>query len=431
MNSILVYALYTLSLLLTLIPLLLILLTKTIRLYFVYFIAVSGFLFLNLIGSLSSRIEPKMPEYYAVYFFVSIIFFLFFLILVQIRRRFVKRTLSTEKASNTEFPGFRIYVIILFTIACISVLLCSLLLSPPLLLRFDLYGQWNVLVDERVSIVLSPKFHWYALGMFEVPLFLVVLAFSAYAGRKRLQLNIPPRFRHGIFSIVAASILFSLLLLNKQYVMYLFASLVFIVAIYSKRLPLVRIAIAVFGSFVLLMLLYIVYMGVDSLPYLSGIIIHRIFEVYPLAAAIMFRIFPAQHPFLDGTSVVNLFGLFPYTPVSVADMIYPYIYGNTGYGSAPLPALFENYANWGWAGIVWGTAIICGVILAGTLLSWTSNFFHFSVAVYIGVKTILFWQAPFWFGTLEPTLIFMIAMLYVLYFFITWLHKFFRGARFK
>lgn len=418
MTSSLIYPLYVVSLLFLIVPLGHILVSGQFRRYFVYFVAGSGFLFLNLAGIVSPNLTKQweLPiGFYLIYFVTALSFLLLYVLLRSLHRRWFRYS-----SEHMEYAGklrpLKIMITLLLLTTAASIALCWFMLSPPLLFRWDLYGDWLGLAKARVDIVLSPKFHWFALPLFEIPLFLVVLAFTVLHILKKDRSEQLNRWRYYAGFITVAACFCSLLMLNKQYIMYLLAAVLLCGMVFANRLPVLKISGYVVLLFSILYALYGVYTGVFDPRYIPAIIFHRIFEVYPWASSVAYHLFPGMYPFLHGKSVINLFGMFDYKIVSVADMIYPYIYESLDYGSAPLPALFENYVNWEWTGVILGIVVIYGIVIFITVLSWMNHLIHLAMSIYLTVKTILLWQAPFWFGTLEPTLLFFAVCLYVLYF---------------
>ena len=114
--------------------------------------------------------------------------------------------------------------------------------------------------------------------------------------------------------------------------------------------------------------------------------------------------------------MINVFGAFNYEQVNLSELIYPYIYGELGgIGSAPLPAVFESYANFGWLGVLLSFVVIALLAITITRLSWSRRPIPFALSVFISIKMITIWVAPFWFGILEPTIVFLVAFLFLSY----------------
>lgn len=414
-----IFVLYIASVLLQVLPLYHIVRTRKLQQYIVFAIASSGFLFLNLIGTISVQVTRyQLIGFHYANLVIAISFAVTYWILLNLKRSFAYLPLQQRfQTAKVDTHSFRNLFLLLLAFHFASLLVFSAMGAQPLVFRFDLFGDWPALVQERIHIVQHPAFYWFSLGIFETPLFLTLLCTVLWLMERNSLLPAKtsslPWKRYAIVVIVY-SLLLSIIYLNKQYLIYLLAALVLTHIVMSNRLSPVRLSFFSAVSLLSLFILYKIYAGSVTLWSIAQIIAHRIFEVYAWAGAVAFHLYPQQMPFLHGTSIVNPRGIFPYRQVIVADLIYPYIYGDIGYGNAPLPAIYENYVNFGWWGIASGIVIVSTAIIALTLLSWTKDLFLFVVSLFLTIKTLLLWQAPFWFGFIEPTLATMIVFLLVL-----------------
>lgn|GEM_PF-2988772 len=413
-----IYIVYASSVLLQLIPLLHLIAQRHIQQYVVFAAASSGFLFLNLAGSVSGSVTQyqSLPFHYAN-LAIAGGFAATYLILRKMSAAASYIPLSDRFAAGADSPRrYHRYLLALMVVHLAALAVFTWLGALPLVFRFDLFGDWSALVQERIRIVQHPGFYWFALAIFEIPLFatlLCVLLWPLASGPRQLRLVRSSRPRYYPY-LVAYSLLLSMIYLNKQYLMYLLAALLLAYIVRSNRVPLRQLIFVAITALVLLFGLYKLYAGSVTIGSILQIIGHRIVEVYPWAGAVAFDLFPAEMDFLKGTSIVNPRGIFPYTQVIVGDLLYPYIYADIGYGNAPLPAIYENYVNFGWWGIAAGIVLVCLIIVALTRLSWSRSFFMFALSLLLTVKTLLLWQAPFWFGMVEPTLAALVCGLLLL-----------------
>lgn len=437
-----IFFIYVVSVLLVILPLAHIVKTKQLQKYFVYSVAVVTFLGLNLLGSIS----PSILSYHAVGYHL-----VFLTTALLLNLSYVGLELSTQHHAITPCaqrlqPSFfknvallKAYLVIGIFVILIGGIVFTLTISPPLFFRFDLFhdlglhhakamnlsektlnllGASGSLINERMRIVTLRPFHWLALCIFELPLFLVLLTAVCYFTVRNTSQKLFIQAWLKIFiCMTAIALITSVWILSKQYTTYLIFGFCLVIFLFKKYVDLKMFFYLSMGLFVFLMLSYALYdggMNQNFFILLLPTLFHRIMEIYPWSGAVAYNIFPHHIPFLEGKSMINLFHLFHFEQVSVANIIYPKIYGMRG-GSAPLPAIFESYANWGWMGVIAAECLIVLTICGVTWLSWSKNIWFFSLACYLTVKLILFWQAPLWFGVYEPTLIFFVLVMIGVY----------------
>ncbi|MDO3412026.1 hypothetical protein QWJ34_19850 [Saccharibacillus sp. CPCC 101409] len=410
----LIVILYIITAALVAAPLLLILKRREFQQYFVYFIAASGFLFLNVIGSVSRNVTAYGKlSFYIANLAIACAFAAFYPVIRHAASTRQWQTFERRfSAIDLNTSWIRTYVRLLGTIAAVSLLLFFIFGALPLIFRFDLFGDWGLLIQARTAVVSLPGFYWISLGLFEIPLFLtIVLGMMRLLDRDRQSAE-SLYWRKFYRIVVFCSLLGSILYLNKQYLMYLLAAVLLVRTIADNRLSLKRLfslAAAAFGS---LFFLYWIYLGQAAVKFIAQTVFHRLFEVYAWGGAVAFWLFPEYISFLHGTSFVNPDHLFPYRQIRVDLLIYPFIYKDQG-GNAPLAAIYENYVNFGWWGICIGIVLMLLAIWIITLLSWSPEPFYAWMAVYLSIKTLLLWQAPFWFGLFDPTLCVFLICLFI------------------
>lgn len=419
MDDFTVYAIYSASVLLTVLPLVCILWGRSLQRDFAYFVATSSFLCLNLAGTISPSIGRwRSLAYQLVFLLISASLFVLYLAICAVARGRRRVSLGRRLAWSLHRaqPLYRVYTGFLLMVSAFGMLIYFRTVSSPLVFRFDLYGRWDELVGKRIEMVQSRPFHWYVLAAVEIPLFLTILVSVV---RALLRDSLSPRQAVGwgalVWGVTLWSAAASVLFLNKQYVVYLLAALALVSLVFHNRPSTKALGLFVAGSAASLTLLYLPFRGLkesESLQAIWATVGHRVFMAYPQASAIALDMFPKDVPYLDGRSFINYFDIFDFDPVDVASMIYPRMYGG-GKGSAPVPAIFESYANFGWPGIVGSIVIVVAFVFGVTLMSWTRNAWVFALSVYLALKTILFWQAPLWYGALEGTLLVLVAFLFL------------------
>lgn len=405
-----IHAVYVTSLLLTVSPLLHIIVRKRLSRHFAYFVATSSFLCLNLLGSISPRIlgpEPSLGLHLAHVGIAFALFLLYFAIDAVAPRTPTSVALRLLDSARDNRLALGCYVVLLLLVGLVGSVAFYLTISPPLLFEHELFGRREALTANRVAITFSRPYHWYALALFEIPLFTVILL--------NVLRHIPgPRRRMWalVFWLVTpVATVASVLLLQKQNVLYLLASLLLVLMVFRNRLPIRPLTAFAAGGATAVALLYLVLWGPGLIEGIPTAMTHRIFEAVPWSSAVAFDLFPGEIPFLEGTSFVNFFQMFEYEQVNPAKLVYPRIYGDMS-GQAPLPAVTEMYANYGWSGIGIGIALAMGLIFLTSVLSWSSDVWSFSLAVYLAIKTVFIWLVPFWFGVLEATLVTLVFFLF-------------------
>lgn len=409
-----IVGMYAFSLLLVVWPLGRIILQRQLREYMTYFVATAGFLFLNLLGTSSPNVlSHRSLTFHLTFLLLSLFLNLTFFVLQALTPRgMVPMVQGLVESCRATSRVARRTSWLLFWASAACVAAVARWFTPPLYLQTELLGRWPELVERRVEIVLSGSFHWLSLGFFEIPLFIVILADVYRRTLRRARPAEGGRWTRMYALFIPVSFAFSVYFLNKQYAIYLLAAVALVSLVDQRHLRLRTLTMFGVGSLVVLILLYVAFVGLEVQKILA-VIGHRTFEVYPWSAAVTFDMFPKEEPFLLGRSILNPFGMFSYEFVNLADMTYPRIYGETSFGSAPVPAVFESYANFGFMGMAISALAIFWLIWAATLMSWSQNAFVFSLSVYWSLKLALLWQGPFWFGTLDPSLIVFTGLLVI------------------
>lgn len=464
------YLIYFLSIILIITPLVYILVTQQFRTYFVYFTSAGSFLVINLMGAISPNITQKYNSlgYYIMFLLTAIFFHILFWILSSLSKSCSDQPLAyrLRLSFNKYNSKYMRYIFGSIIFCLLFMCMFSLTVSPPFFLRMSLLQETNqssaitssekilathaadegafvrnsvsayenigsfthmrlgppvdsILIKERMHIVSTRAFHWFALIIFELPLFLLSLALTAYLTIKNNDHLTKQciNWRKLLIAVTVFAVISSLWILSKEYLIYLIFTMYLIYLVFNNKIEIKKLALLLTFSLIILAILYAVYctdLKFDYPVLLAATLFHRIIEVYPWAGAVVYDVFPAQIPFLHGASMINLFHMFHIEPFDVGKLTYLKIYGMTG-GSAPVPAIFESYANWGWKGVVITQVIIMLSILAISVLSWSEDIWLFSLACYLTIKIVKFWQAPLWYAMFEPTLIFFVVMMFGYY----------------
>jgi hypothetical protein len=404
---------YVASVLAAGLPLVHILARGRLRTYFVYFVFDAGFVALNLLGSISPNIRHNVPSsaFHLLLLLSSLAMLGVYLLLVTVAVGWMQdgRIRPLEAPAPADAAVYRTFVKTLFLGACALAALFYVVVAPPVILRVDLFGQWSALISQRMAVVYSPSFHWFALAFFEIPALTVLMAATLAALYRQAGRPEEARYwRRTLRWILPPSIFLSVGFLHIIVVVYLAAGVGLVAIFFRGRIP-VRLVGRYGGpALVAIFLLYCAKKGFTLsgafVVDVAGTVLHRVFEVYPWAAATTVYLFPERQPFLHGASMINLFGMLHFQQVDLAALIYPYIYNDVT-GGAPVPAAFESWANFGWTGALLTIAITCVLAVLVTLLSWMRSPFAFCISVYLTLKSLLIWQAALWFGMLEPTVL--------------------------
>ena len=411
-----IYYLYAANMVVGITPLVHITLTCQFSRFFVYFVVLSSFIGLNLAGSITQNILDtgegltlQISLLATTLFLASLYPFLLLCyknktINVQIQQRNINLL-----ALSKRLRLFAKFVAILTVIVC---LFHFVLVSPPLWIKSNLLGHWGALEAARTAVLFGEnKFHWFSLAFNEATLFWTILCCVGYMAARRGALQEAKRWFRLILILIPLAILLSISFLTKMNAFMILFSIFLTTAILSGHFFSKGLVAAV-GCVLMLIPLYMTYLGfsLDKMKFILQLITHRIFECYAWSAAVGLYLFPDKFGFLEGTSYINYFNLFPYEQTHTAPLIYPLMYQGTG--DAPMPALYEMYANFGWTGFVLGLVLIAFMILFFTRLSWSKNPFYFVSSIYFTIKFTLVWMSAFWFGILDLSILVFICILW-------------------
>jgi hypothetical protein len=381
-----------------------------------------AFLVLNGPGAFSANVLDGFhsPTFYFLMLATSISLAVAFVLCDRLGVAYDKNVqiLGMARVAQSEDTSLRISLILLWLFSLLSVFVFAVAISPPLLFRFDLYGDWEELIATRIAIVKTANFDWFALGFFDLPLFALIL--SATMAHVTSQAATPAARFWRLARVVALTYatLTSIMFLHRHYVVYVLMA-AFLVSVWARGLSVGRAMFFLIIAVSTIFALYAAYGGTEVVNTLANTMWHRAFEVYPWTAAEVTDVFTREQDFLYGRSIINVFDAFPYEQIDLAAQMYPRIYGNLGIGAAlgstPVPAVFESFANFGWTGSVVTLAVLIAAI-AGVHVLWRHDSpWIVALSVFLTVKLALFWQGPLWFGFLEPSLLVLVAALTLWY----------------
>jgi oligosaccharide repeat unit polymerase len=206
-------------------------------------------------------------------------------------------------------------------------------------------------------------YHWYDLVLNNIGLFLVCSIFIIWIQDRNLNNLI-------FFLITFVMMVFiSIMSTEKAPLINLFASLSFSYYLTKKDGVIPKRHFVFFSavSTVILICMYITFMGADSIAQASSNVISRAFAGSISPAYYYLEYFPSQEGYLSGLSFPNPGGIFPFTPVeftiNVMNWVFPENQGSGVVGTMPTVFWGEAYANFGPLGVP------CVGFLIGILVS--------------------------------------------------------------
>ncbi len=389
-----------------LLPLLHIWLTGRFALYYSYFVVLAAFFALNLAGAGTENIGNTGQAgalHFSLFVTAAVLSGVYPLLRAM---RGNKKPYTSDAGKLRNFAGtsrsFRKFIWFLFGAVSAGVIPYCMFFVRPLILNAGMFGDFHDLISARTAVLTGAgHFHWVELLLYEVPLFMVIacVIFRQAARRAGLRREYHAWTALAWLVLPWAAVLAVTYMMKMPLIMLLAA--LFLASMIGSSSLAAKSAAMLAVIFSALIPFYMLYFGfsAERLQYILNIMAHRIFECYPWSAAMGLYLFPSQMGFLDGASLVNYMNLFNFEQVMVGRMIFPYIYEGTG--SAPMPALYELYANYGWTGFAAGHVAIVALILLISRMSWSRRPFAVVAAVYLSLQLISVWMTAFWFGILD------------------------------
>lgn len=331
------------------------------------------------------------------------------LFLFEGRRRLA---IDSDRRSDKRPAQSRFEILVLVGVSLALMVGWTALSGPPLL--FKVVSMQGLSAAELISLRMEAqfggaKFHWFQPGFSLLP---VIALFASYSLLLR-----SPGLRHRL--LFWATLVFALVgttsFLNKDGVVVVGVGLLLVYLYERKTLGLVR-ALAIGGAAVVAVVgLYLVY---DPQFVARGTAFtdlwDRVFVSYSRSAAIGLNLWPGREPFLNGATIVNPGGLWPYESVDLSQKVFPYAYETEVLGSAPVPAFAEGYVNFGWPGTV-AAVLLCFALVVGLQALFARIRF---TALEMGLMVMLLYSTTemaansVFYSVLHPTsVIFYVAML--------------------
>lgn len=321
---------------------------------FLFFVHLLSFFVLNVAGMYSLVYsvylpvpEVVNPERTLIGFFIVFISFIFSLPLYLYSKSANRKNVSfiCEGIANEQSIQPIITVFLLWFVSLAIIVLHAFLRGAeyPLIILLKNPASMNAakIVELRSSLGFI-EFHWFQIGFYYLPIFLTAYTYLLMRYR---QTNLFTSLFVGTFSV---SVVLSLLFLFKGWVFILVAVLATAKVLADRRISGRAVAVMAVGI-VIVMIMYKIYYSYFGLFDTAKILIHRILEAYPLNSGVAFGLFPTHRPFLNGLSINNPGGIFPYEHVNLSRIVFAYLYG--GKGGAPVPSPVEGYVNFGYMGV--------------------------------------------------------------------------------
>lgn len=424
MNRSAVFLMYGASLVLTVAPLLHILLNRSFRTYYVYFVAVAGYVVFNVAYCISPNILGSVdsPQFYAMILVTAFALAALYVLLIVMAGAMAERGMAGSvraPAPSADLHHRRVFV--LLAAGATGLTAAFFAIARPTLLRVDLFGDWLGLMTERSRVMAeAPMFGWFSVFFWDIPALLMVLAVLVRMAHLREgDAGAAVRWRRNLWGGLPVAVFFSVAYFHVLQLAYMLAAMLLAAFVVRGGIPvrlLLRNGIPAAAAIVLM---YVAKTGAgfsrEAMEATGELLKHRLFEVYAWSGAVATYVFPREHPFLDGRSFVNFMGLFNYEQVNLSAWVFPYIYAGAENGGAPVPAIMEGWANFGWPGALGTLAVVVALIAGVTWMSWTRQPLIQALSIYLATKLLLVWQAPLWFGILAPPMVLFILLVWCAY----------------
>jgi hypothetical protein len=260
---------------------------------------------------------------------------------------------------------------------------------PPLFALFTAHGGYvNFYAVRAVKTTSIPEgTHWYLLGLQTVPYFIFIYSYAL----KRLLRTPAAR---GLFAVNAVlTVAFATSFANKDVVLNLALFLILVrLCLGGQGMRLRTIALIGLAGLASVFVFLRIYLLDRSswavLRLFGGYLVERLLLVYTEAHAYIVRIFPREHPFLDGLGFSNPGGLLPFTPIELNRYLGYRVMGHLA--NYAMPAVSHGYANFGLLGILFimGVIILQVVLLQAIFRRLPKTTFFASLFVLLAARTI-------------------------------------------
>ncbi|MEO5378297.1 MAG: hypothetical protein H7832_11035 [Magnetococcus sp. DMHC-6] len=311
-----------------------------------FFMSFVGVFVFNVIGSFEVFYNEKIfsiAYYSSMGAVIAIFYFLFILF------RLEEKTFAIQWSSIFERRPI-VNVPLLGALGAFTIGMFMLYYSrhglPPIF-EFD-KGGWDVYKARGEKWTTLPEgTHWYQMGFFFIPTFLIVYCYILKVLHKKLFFTVL------FYVTLIVSFPFLTIVGSKSPMIDMIFSL-FIAQIMLKpgmlRLSLIfkYVFVALFIFFIIMVIQLQDRSEWDVLLLIPGFLFDRIGSVYAEAHAHMLNLIPAQFDYFYGLGMSNPGGIFPYTPVNLSHFLGYQVNGHLQNYS--MPSFTHLYANFGWVG---------------------------------------------------------------------------------
>lgn len=242
------------------------------------------------------------------------------------------------------------------------------------------------------------KVHWFMIGYNYLPLFLSSYTYVLRCRRRNLAYSL-------LFYVTfVCSAVLSVSFFYKEWIFWLFVSLAIAHIIIHRGVRL-KVWLMVFVGILVLGVSYKVYYPFIKPIDIGRLIVHRLIEVYPMNAGIVFGLFPDRMSFLGGLSFPNPGRIFPYDQVNLSGFVYSFLYG--GKGSAPVPFFVEGYANFGFLGLALFAFFghFCVWVVHCLVSQMRMDAFRVAITTFFAVWVVRIWMTNIFYGLLDLTVL--------------------------
>lgn len=414
---------YILLVVLVTAPLVFMLKTRLWEDYFLFFLSLSAFAFLDVYGlyALEHSVYLESPDFvnFSRVFIAYLLVIVSFYIMFPIYQALGPSRLALRWSRITPYIGDKrlgTATVCLLWCFCAVIIAYYFISSGTRPLLVDLAeGRlagvgFNELVARR-SVQGFVGFQWFAVAFYKIPTFIVLYTYS-------LRHFFPSRAYSRLFWLsLGTALILSLTFLAKGIAVFMFVDIAMAATLLQSQIRIRNLLIALVGLAIAFGLYNVFFAA--QVPFTSiGIVMwHRIIEAYSMAAGVILSLFPEHLPFFNGVTINNPRGLLPYQNVDLASVVYDYLYG-VGHGGATFSAVWEGYANFGYLGLAVFTMLIQFLVfsmhLAFRLASKSA--FTFALFVFLSFEVIDIWMNSLFYTILDiPFLFTLIVLLSVRY----------------
>lgn len=206
------------------------------------------------------------------------------------------------------------------------------------------------------------NYHWYRFFINDIAIFISYCFYANYLMRRNIVSNLI------FWSSFFASCVFLLASAQKGPLIWYFFGLylVYSIVLNEGRVKLKGAFFLTLFGFLALVILYMMFMGVDGFFSAIKLIFSRAFAAGISASYFYFEFFPDHKDYLLGASLPNPAGIFPFEPYQLTKELMAWRFPQDAergvVGSSPTVFWGEAYANFSWLGIFF-VPILIGMII--------------------------------------------------------------------